>query len=74
MASKGKLHRDISEGNILCSRPRTGATDEEYLDSWSKGGCTAEDSDKDEDTSEDDRDFDWVLNNEVLVRESGKIE
>lgn len=77
ISAKNKVHRDISEGNILSAPLRVpGADSEGDVDCWSEGEgeSTVVDSDEVEDTTQNDVDVDSVFNSQPLEPEAGKIE
>ncbi|KAB5588810.1 hypothetical protein CTheo_7752 [Ceratobasidium theobromae] len=69
----GKIHRDISEGNILCALPGGDSADKD-TDPWSENKATLLDLDSEEDTSPVGDDPDLMFNEMDLQPEGGKID
>ncbi|KAB5587294.1 RNA-directed RNA polymerase L [Ceratobasidium theobromae] len=70
---ESKIHRDVSEGNILCALPGGDSADKDN-DPWSENKATLLDLDSEEDTSPIEDDPDLMLNEMDLQPEGGKIE
>ncbi|KAB5589963.1 hypothetical protein CTheo_6586 [Ceratobasidium theobromae] len=73
ITSKGKIHRDISEGNILCAPPVDDSVGKD-TEPWSENKATLLDLDSEEDTSPVGDDPDLMFNKMDLQPEGGKID
>ncbi|KAB5589524.1 hypothetical protein CTheo_7031 [Ceratobasidium theobromae] len=73
ICSKNKLHRDISEGNVLCAPLVNTSEDTNY---WSDSESTLVDSDSDSDDSATviEEDVDSMFNELPLTSEAGEID